>query len=318
MTEQEFRKQLHGALANVGLSSHNQRQVLAQMKGEEHEMKTRSKFRLGLVIAIALVIVATAAVAGETNAVNWKGQEQEIPPEMYLSDTESGARIEALANAYPDSEVTIIRAPAGGKYSNLSGSISLYASTVEEAKAWVGDSAYLPWPVQLPEGYTMTLGRVGYSCSLEGTHELLGKEETEDGYHIWHLTVPKEHRFAHDYMLRLENAQGDEVRIYVSMSYSSGQQRFRLREESDVTLLDVKGMDDALSIVSAEETMLAAHRQFSEAIRYHFPTILTWNSEVSGEVIAESVGSYDGIICEITATALDTQALLDIFGWETE
>ncbi len=318
MTEQEFRDALKMRIGSTGLSSQRQWKVLARMKGEERRVRTWSKMKISLVLAMALLLGMTGAVAGGLGGVDWNGEPAAPPPMVSINETEAGARMTELIGVSEESAVTVIvdLSPELGVVGGMSGMTSdYYAASLEEMKTWVEADGTLAWPDFIPEGYSLKLGRVSYNCDTRGGMKLISKETTEDGYLIACFELPEEHRFMSSYFMRLINDEGAEVTIRLGLDYGNGvYSSFEAGEDSQVTTPRVKGMLNTIQIDTPEDTMLAMRRNL-------LPTKIFYSVDLSlaGDVY-ERENLYCGATYKITTTdkSMTSADLLAIFGLTAE
>ena len=272
MKEQEFRARLKRAAMNDGLSTERQMQVLARAKGDEAKVKNWNKVKFIAVAAVILVMGMSGAVAAGLGGVDWHGQPALPPPEVYLADTETGARLQELINEAKEAKVISLRALDApmGTVAGVTGSRSdLYLASVAEVKALVEADGTLPWLVMIPEEYDqLDMGRVAYGCEGAGHFNLVSQELTEDNYLRTYFEIPEEHRFMRDYFLRMKNDAGQKLSISVSMTNVYEWESFAVDEDSYTTVLNVEGMDQALAIESPDETVVALRRMLQEPLRY--------------------------------------------------
>lgn len=318
MTEQEFRDALKKSVDHTGLSSERQMKVLAQMKGEGKQVrKGSSRMKLILVLAVIAALSVTGAVAGGLGGVDWNGEPTQMPQAIPLSATEQGARVQELFRAPEKGQIVNVvnMNPQEGQIAGIFDSSSdFYASSLEEMAAWVKADGSLAWPVYIPEEYReLRMGRVSYVCSSEGSFELVSREKTDDGYLRYVFEMPEEHRFMSSYFLSLLNEQGEELIVNVAMYDDlSVENAFAVTEDSEVMVLTVEGMDQALAVVSPEETLLAMRCVLEKPLSY-----TTVESGYDG-----SVRQYDdelqNLVIKIIAPDMTASDMLAIFGLKVQ
>lgn len=318
MTENEFRDALKKSVGHTGLSSDRQAKVLAGRKGEKRTVRTSYKMKIALVIAAAMLLGATGAVASGLGGVNWDGKPVQYNEYKSITATEKGARLDALYNVPEDAIVAVavnLNAREGEAGGILGTTSDYFASSLEEMQVWVEADGTLDWVKALPRGYELKLGRVGYACGKQGGMELLSHETTDDGYMLTQFLIPEECRFMSNYFIRLINAAEDEVTISVRMDAVDVKNKvFRAGDDAEVTLLSVAGMDHALAIDNGEKVQLALHQAYAVPVYHYYMGIGR-----SGQWY-DHVGHYKGLTIEITATdaRLTAADLLAIFGLTAE
>ena len=313
MTEQEFRAALHRAAENDGLSSERQLRVLARMKGDEPKVKMKNKWMIALALVVVLSLGMTAAVAAGMAAVNWQGESAVPYNGRALGQTAGEERLLALYAASAEDLITFVKAPEsqlGEMGGIMNSTCNEYAAALEEMQTWVEADGTLPWPAAIPAGYMLELGRVGYACRADGQLELVGQYTTEDAYQVSQYRIPQEDRFVADYMLALVNAQGATLSIAVNLHHDDSARVFNTEEDSEISRLSVPGMEDALLIVSRNETRLALRNRPAERKAYMLPGIRADGG------LDVTIGYYSGMTIEVTAAGADFTAeqVLSILG----
>lgn len=315
MTEREFRDALKRSIGQIGLSPERQLQVLAGCGREEHTVRMSSKMKTSLAWALALAVIlgVTGAVASGLGGVDWNGKPVDIPAPGYLADTEEGARVQALYNATEKSLVTTVIdldvSRSGGVGGMLGTSSNSFASTLEEMRAWVEADGALQWPAYIPAGYSLKLGRVGYSCGTSGALVFVSRETTDDNYLVTTYEIPVEHRFMSDYFMRLQSADGKEMTISVRLDMGASEDDvFTAGDDSTVQMLEIPGMENAMLIHTPEQSTLALRQKLDE------PKCSYWMNVYNKSCTSEEKEVFNRLVIKVTAPPMDGTDLLAIFG----
>ena len=317
MTEQEFRERLKRAARNEGMTPERQMQVLARREGDEHKVRNWHKAKCILVIALLMATGVTGAVAGGWSLVDWQGEPlpsvETAPPYMNSLDVnfkepEKGQIITLVSLKPPEGENIL------GIVSRRDNSDS-YASSEAELQAWVEAEldGFLPWPEMIPNEYNqMKMGRVHYAVDEYGEFELVRQELTEDGNFLrTYFELPTNHCYMDNYSLHLLNDEGQELTIKVSLSSMKRKGFFIVDDESSPVVLDVEGFDQAIAIVSPQQSKVALRKDTDYAIHYKY---------VEGDVDNEKreiISYYDCLEIEIIGQGSPAD-LLAIFGLEVQ
>ena len=316
MTEREFRDALKRSVGQTGLSPERQRQVLAGRGREERVVRMSSKMKLGLALALVLAVMlgVTGAVASGLGGVDWNGKPVDLPaPGGYLADTEEGARIQELFNAPADAMITSVVdlnvSRIGVVGGILGNGCNFFASSLEEMQAWVEADGTLQWPAYIPDGYSLKLGRVGYSCGTSGALVFVSQEKTDDNYLVTTYEIPEEHRFVSNYFMRLHSEDGKEMTINVCMDMEASESDvFTAGDDSTVQLLEIPGMENAMLIHTPEQSTLALRQMLDE------PKCRYWMNVYHKGSASEEEDVFKWLIIKVTAPPMDGEALLSLFG----
>ena len=165
----------------------------------------------------------------------------------------------------------------------LASGMDAYASSLDKLRAWVMDDGTLPWPANIPAEYQMSSGSVQYACDPAGEIRLRKQETTEDGYIISYFEMPPEHRFIANYTIYLANDERRQLQIQVTLIKANEVYGLPMEDGSSFTELNVEGMQRAVAIDSAAQTLVALRQAVQPALPYKsvagYPEINEWLSE---------------------------------------
>lgn len=267
MTEQEFRDALKRQIGQSGLSFDRQDRVLARIGKEEKKVRVSSKVRIGVILALVLVMGMGAAVAAGSLYVGWDGKGV-TPEPIYEWDSSMDDKAAALASERPDHEAWRIGWPMtetenGGAM--FFGEAQITFRTLDEAAELLSEDAYLPWIKAIPDGYSYQRGYATYRPLH--SYERIG-EENLDGLNVERARIPEDQRRMCRYSLTFANEAEQEMYVTVYLDWGDGTGRvFTVGEGGSAKRLVLNGMKDALLTKQPNGTTgLSAHKMLSEPV----------------------------------------------------
>ncbi len=316
MREQEFRDALKQQVGQTGLSSDRQAQVLAGKKGGEGKVRTWNKMKLSLVLAALVVLSVGVAVATEiVKYVNWDGEpvDYEGPAYTVLEEKTDPVRdpiADELIRNKKLEEILQIFYP--GRYNAArSEGHRMKVASLEELRQLAGDDTPLLIPTSVPEGFTLTLSHVFFTCRRGTTYRLLSEEMLDYGIRVQRSACEPEDLFLCSYFLYFENPEGERLNFSGRMLYR--EENALHAEDAQVKVLQVTGMEQAICFDHGSYEMVRMRRALEEPIDCQIILM-----DRDGIKTPNTDWQYFDLDLQANSTICDVETMLSCFGLTTE
>lgn len=334
MTEKELRKSLNDYLPDAGLPEKRREALLAKIRAEEKtaaaplhlkgedEMRKSGKFRVTLVLAAALLLSFTMALAaGMSGFVNYKGEPVErqnmvsatpMPansqqiPEVDLEAEKLAALFTAVLNdkkLNPDDRLTILSMQDSADSATTSVSeVCMTLHSLEELAAlWEG----VPMP-EIPEGFTFFTGTAHLSCAGDSAYEPAGQETTPEGVTLTYYTIPEGKSVVTSCSIYLKDAEGRYISCLMQLMQGGENVFFDVKEEDTLKTAVVPRMDEALIITSPGGAALHMNGALDAPVE-------VWHSDPYMWENGMTTATYDKVRIDVQSPYLSSEGLLNMF-----